>query len=152
MPLILGRFSAPQAIHSCFAHWLVGERRFLETAVRSSHFGLGANPMNLTLTTGLGHECPLHPLHLDSRNTGQPAPAGITVYGNNDFLTDRDGTGWLGWPFRWYFNAQCFPRGDDWPITESYFDVFGVPSMNEFTIAQTMAPASFVWGYLAARP
>jgi endoglucanase len=152
MPVILGFFSTPHVEELAWAHHLTGEPKYLETMVRACNYGLGANPMNVTLTTGLGHDWPRNPLHIDSRRTGQPAPEGITLYGNNDFPWEEEDGGWLTWPFKWFLNRECYPDGNTWPVAESYFDIYGAPSMNEFTVHQNLGPASYAWGYLAARP
>jgi endoglucanase len=43
------------------------------------------------------------------------------------------------------------PPSRTWPTHESYWDIFVVPSTNEFTIHQTIIPTAFYWGFLAAR-
>ena len=45
----------------------------------------------------------------------------------------------------------CYPHPKDWPVLETYWDVFWYPMMCEFTVWQTIAPNAYVWGYLAAR-
>ena len=149
MPLILGFFSTPHAVELARAHWLSGDAKYIEAMVRACGYGVGANPMNLSMTTGVGHRAVKHPLHLDSRWTGQPIFEGITVYGPFDFK--HHGHKKNTWAFKWFYSKQCFPSGWDWPVTESYFDTFGYPTVNEFTMHQTMGPTSYVWGYLAAR-
>jgi endoglucanase len=43
------------------------------------------------------------------------------------------------------------PPSRTWPAHESYWDIYTVPSSNEFTIHQTIIPTAFYWGFLAAR-
>ena len=50
--------------------------------------GVGANPVNLCYTTGLGWKSPRHPLQIDHRITGQEPPAGLTVGGPMDNAID----------------------------------------------------------------
>jgi endoglucanase len=155
MPMILGFFSTPQCGEAVRAHYLTGDQRFLDAAILGCNFGLGANPMNIVLTTGLGANPVRHPLHIDSRCSGQKAPDGLVLYGLNDYVAEierGDYGGYLTWPFKWFFDKQCTPKGSSWPVNESYFDVGAVPSMCEFTVHQNLGPAAYVWGYLAARP
>lgn len=149
-PLFLGFFStAHGAVELVRAHYLTNERKYLTAAVAACQFQAGANPNNMTYTTGLGANPPRNPLHLDSRRTGQPAPEGLTVYGNFDFV-GWPNMDWALWPLKYYLNAACRPAASEWPIPEAYFDIFLYPAINEFTV-DVWAPNVLVWGYLAAR-
>lgn len=147
-PMFIGFFSTPDAIELCRAHFLTGKREYLAGAVQACLFSAGANPLNMTYTVGLGQNWPKNPLHLDSRRSGQPAPIGLTVYGNLDYVRWND-EGNL-WPMKWYLDQACTPSAYEWPIAESYFDIFLWPITNEFTV-DVWAPNVFVWGYLGAR-
>jgi endoglucanase len=138
-------------MESCWAHYLTGDKKYLETALRAVNFGAGANPANLVFTTGVGQTPVRYPLHLDSHFTGQPAPEGLTLYGIGDWKYWGQGNGFFDWGFKWVFSKQCTPNAYEWPVTEAYFDVFGFPSMNEFTVNGPMERTCFIWGYLAAR-
>jgi endoglucanase len=151
MPNILGFWTSPTVMESCWAHFLTGEAKYLETALRACNYGAGANPANLVFTTGVGQTPVRHPLHLDSHYTGQPAPEGLTLYGPADWKYWGQGNTFFDWGFKWFFSRQCTPNAYEWPVTEAYFDVFGFPSMNEFTVMGPMERTCFVWGYLAAR-
>ena len=35
---------------------------------------------------------------------------------------------------------------------ESYFDIYVVPQMNEYTVNGTISPSAYTWGILASRP
>lgn len=130
------------------AHYLTGEAKYLAGAVTASNFSAGANPMNMTLTTGLGHVCPLHPLHIDSRRSAQPAPAGLTVFGPTDpALHTRN----VDWAHKWRLGPTMVPDSRTWPVTEFYVDIYKWPAMCEYTVQQTLGPTSYHWGYLAAR-
>jgi endoglucanase len=139
-----GFYTVPADRAVARAHALTGKAVYLEALIRSSQFSAGANPMNMTMTTGLGHDYPRNPLHVDTRSTGQPAPSGITVYGPLDLgasmesVLDR-------------LQKECVPPALEWPVTETYFDVWTWVPVNEYTVHETMGPTSYVWGYLAAR-
>ena len=127
-------------------HFLTDEVRYLRAAVLACQTGLGANPLNLCYTTGLGHASPAHPLHVDSLVSGQPPPPGLTVFGPIDSRKmKQDWAEKIIAPF-------CHPRPPDWPIIECYWDVFWYPLVCEYTIQLPMARNAYTWGYLAARP
>ena len=125
------------------AHLLTGQQKYLEAVVLACQMGLGANPLNLCYTTGLGHRWPGNPLHLDSRHTGQQPPEGLTVFGPVD-PTGNDAF------IKTVIRPFCFPSPEQWPIVEAYWDVFWYPMMCEFTIHHPMSYNAYTWGYLAA--
>ena len=128
--------------------WLLtGESKYLAGAVRACQFACGANPDNRALTTGLGPDPVRFPLHVDSQITGQPAPAGITVYGMSDPVENY---AFDAWAHTWYLQKMT-PPSRAWPTHESYWDIWLVPSSNEYTIHQTIIPTAYYWGFLAAR-
>jgi len=146
----IGYLSTPEMIGAVLPHaWLLThDPKYLAGAVRACQFSAGANPDNRALTTGLGPDPVRFPLHIDSWVTGQPAPAGITVYGISD---PAENYGFDGWAHTWYLQKMV-PGSRTWPAHESYWDIYLVPSSNEFTIHQTIIPTAFYWGFLAARP
>lgn len=146
-PLFMTFYSEADARELARAHFLTGAPKYLAGVVQATQFQSGANPANMTYTTGLGANPIRHPLHLDSRRTGQPAPAGLTVYGNFDFVGWTD---WSKWVIDYYLGAATTPTATAWPIPEAYFDIFLYPSTNEFTV-DAWDKNVFVWGYLAAR-
>ena len=127
------------------AHYLTGDSRYLAAAVAACGFGCGANPDNLCYTTGLGIRNVVYILHHDSRITGQPAPAGITVAGPQNLrFSDRDG-------FIPYLRHDRFwPGVYAWPAAESYFDAYRIAPENEYTVQGNIGPNLYNWGYLAA--
>jgi endoglucanase len=145
----IGYLSTPEMIGAILPHaWLLtGEKKYLAGAVRSCQFSAGANPDNQALTTGLGPNPVRFPLHIDSWVTGQPAPAGITVYAISD---PAENYGFDNWAYTWFLQKMV-PPARTWPANESYWDIFLVPSSNEFTIHQTIIPTAYYWGFLAAR-
>ena len=150
-PQFLGFYSVPHGGVSLLrAYTLTHDTKYLAGAVRACLFPGGANPNNMVYTSGVGANPIRHPLNLDSRLTGQPAPVGITVYGNVDLARWGDQT-WITWPITYYLGAVSKPSPPEWPTAEAYFDVFFMPALNELTMDQTMGPNAYVWGYLAAR-
>ena len=148
-PLIISSHAAPRGLGLCRAHFLTGDKRYLEWAIKSSQFSVGSNPMNLVMTTGLGNRPARHPLYLDMKYMAKrEPPPGITLYG----IKDPKFGGW-SWAFTWVLKHRnnCFPDFQQWPLSEFYFDVYAWAMQNEFTVQQSMAPAVYVWGYLAAR-
>ena len=146
-PAFGGALSVPDCVHAIYAHILTGDVNYLKAVILASQTGAGANPLNMSYTTGVGHKYPKNPLHIDSRVSLQDAPAGITVLGPVDYTA-------LGESDLYYHKVAgkyCYPEINKWPVIESYWDVFWYPMMCEFTIQNNIAPNAFVWGYLAAR-
>jgi len=129
------------------AHFLFGDDKYLKTLLRSTLYSAGANPMNLVLTTGLGENCVQHPLHEDTRHTGQPAPIGLTVCGPGEIPVFAKPGSDMGERL----NKECTPAGVEWPSAESYFDVYGWDLQNEYVVDRNIGPSAYIWGYLASR-
>ena len=130
------------------AYYLTGDEKYLAGAVASCNYSVGANPMNMTMTTGVGYDYPRAPLHVDSRHSGQEAPSGLTVYG--PFDTSLTG-GMYDWAYTWILRTTMTPAAHTWPPQEFYVDVYKWPPMNEYTVPQTIAVTAYTWGFLAAR-
>jgi endoglucanase len=145
-----GYFTTPGMISQVLprAHALFGEEKYLKGVVRACNFSLGANPDNMTFTTGVGHRSPRSPLHITSRSTGQPAPVGLTMYGSSDPARRDEFNEWV---HKWFIGKTMVPDSYSWPATEFYVDFYLWPMMNEFTIHQNLGPTSYYWGYLMAR-
>jgi hypothetical protein len=141
-----GFYTTPDAVEAARAHFLTNDAKYLRGVVQATQFQSGANPTNMTFTTGLGANPIQNPLKLDSRLTGQKAPVGITVYGPRD----SDWEDWSRWVFDYYLNKELVPALSEWPVPETYFDIYLHPSTNEYTV-DVWAPNVYVWGYLAAR-
>ena len=131
------------------AHYLTGDKKYLRGAVRAANFSAGANPENMTYTVGVGERHPQHPLHLDTRVTGQAAPAGITVYGQSD---PAENYAFNNWVYPYFLDKTLVPNPHTWPAAEAYVDLPIWPATTEFTVTQSLGPTSYYWGYLAARP
>ena len=147
----LGYYSAPEMIVGPVLprlYALTGEEKYLRAALVAANPSSGANPSNLSYTTGVGHQYPQAPLHLDSRVTGQTPPRGITVYGPSD---PQANFGFNNWVHQWHLQ-EMVPDSRSWPSAESYVDLYKWPAMNEYTVHQQLRPTSFYWGFLAARP
>jgi endoglucanase len=127
------------------AHHLTGEPRYLAAALQATQYAVGANPRNMTMTTGLGHDYPRFPLHVDSRNAGLPTPPGIVVYGPH--VPSRA----PGYVRQWSLQNNIVPDVSQWPAAEAYIDLGNWVEMNEYTVHQTIGPTAYYWGYLAAR-
>jgi endoglucanase len=146
-PIGWGGLGAPNSTTLLRAHALTQDPKYLQAAVLSTQFALGANPENMTYTTGLGQRSPQHPLLIDQRVLGRTPPPGITVYGPIDSVEYAD-----LWSTKWIKGESgIYPPIGDWPTTESYFDLLLSPATAEFTVMQTIAPSAYTWGYLAAR-
>ncbi|WP_051560375.1 glycoside hydrolase family 9 protein [Marinobacterium jannaschii] len=141
-----GMLSTPGTLTLVRSHYLTGKQRYLKAALASASFGAGANPLNMTFTTGTGINSPRNPLHHDSRVSAQPAPPGITV--NGPLELRHQVNYWTAKLFR----SVIFPAHSEWPVTEAYFDLYTFAPLTEFTVYTTMANNTYLWGYFAARP
>ncbi len=146
-PPLAGAFTVSDSINVLRAHYMTGDAKYLKAAVLACQAGAGANPLNMSYTTGLGWKSPLHPMHFDSRVTNQAPPPGITVLGPLDISLVG---GYDSEPYR-TLARYCYPESRQWPAMETYWDVYWYPIMCEFTVHQTIGPNAYAWGYLAAR-
>lgn len=146
-PLILSCNAAPWGQPLCRAYALTKKREYLDYAVRTTLFSVGANPQNMTFTTRLGHRSPEFPLQCNTMAAHQPKPySGYTVYGLAALGPAPQ------WVTQWHIPPTAHaPAIDTWPIEESYWDVECWPMVNENTVHQSMSTAVYVWGFLAAR-
>lgn len=145
-----GFYSVPETITGPLlprAYLLTGDQRFLRGALHAAHFSAGANPLNKTFTTGVGHDFPRNPLHIDSRMSGKAAPDGITIYGPMDPAADY---GFNEWVHKWHL-GDMHPPSRTWPAAEWHVDIFLWPAMSEYTVHQTFRPTAYAWGFLASR-
>ncbi|MFK8183874.1 MAG: glycoside hydrolase family 9 protein [Phormidesmis sp.] len=135
---------APKGVDILQAHALTGDAKYLLAGINSTQFALGANPDNMTFTTGMGDRSPQNPLIIDQRVTGQNPPPGITLYGPADFRFYND-----YWTL-FEIADNTFPSPWEWPAVENYFDIYSYPIGAEFTV-DYMLSSAYTWGYLAAR-
>ena len=141
-----GVFSTPDGVSLARAHYLTGHEKYLRTLILATQHGAGANPLNMSYTTGIGAKSPEHPLHIDARMTDQPPPPGLTVFGPLGF---KEGKGKWGQSLA---NPFLYPPFDHWPTTEAYWDIPSYGAMSEYTVHNTMIRNAYAWGYLAAAP
>ncbi|MGL5810824.1 MAG: glycoside hydrolase family 9 protein [Nocardioides sp.] len=143
-----GSHGAPQAVTLVRAHLLTDEERYLKATLDASLYGAGANPMNLTMTTGVGANPVKNPHYADLSALGGVAPpSGITVYGPLDLAESRA----AGDDVHEIFDGIAEPAWHVWPTTAAFFDSAWDYWMSEFTIMQTIGPNAYVWNYLAHR-
>ncbi len=146
-----GFYSVPGAIQLCRAHALVSNDKYINDALLACNYPLGANPMNVSFTTGVGSNWVKNPLHVDSRTTGQEPPAGITVYGQVDHNYYKSiNNRYFTWGTA-AVNEVTIPSVWEWPVNEAFWDIFVFAAYNEYTIHETLGPVSYIWGTLAAR-
>ncbi len=134
------------------AYLLSENKKYLQTIVKAGDFGMGANPLNSSFTTGMGARF-LYQWDEEAIITNENFATGIGVYGPipfklKDGLPDRS----FFWnkPFVNYVNSIVHPPLQDWPVYETYFELFKYPAMNEFTVMENMADQAYRWGLLVA--
>ncbi|MFT5472737.1 MAG: endoglucanase [Kiritimatiellia bacterium] len=144
VPLGKGVVSTPQVLSILRAHALSGDKRYLRAALMATQCGAGANPLNLSFTTGVGKRWPQQPLHINARMMKSAAPTGLTVFGPLDINHFGNHMGFE------LIERFVYPPLKQWPVMECYFDVYMFPAMCEFSVHETIAKNVFAWGYLAA--
>ena len=125
------------------AHFLSGDVKYLKGAVDGAQFQGGANPDNVSFTTGIGPRDPDNVLFEDGISAGVEPPKGISIYGPVD-LSEFD-----HWALD-LFRGKMSPQPEAWPTSEGFFDVARYVAGAEYTVTETIAPTAYSWGYLAA--
>ena len=147
-PIHWGFYGAFHPTTLIYAHHVLGRSEHLEAILTEVSFLTGGNPMNRTYTVGLGHE-PVHwAFHLDSLNSGQPSPKGITVLGQFDHRLP-----WYRnhWSITWVYRLTVVPKTPRWPTNEFYIDTGNIPDVHEYMPNNPMGSVTLAWGYLAGR-
>lgn len=138
-----GNLSTPQAIDLLRAWRLTGETRYRRAAVLTTQLMVGANPDNVAYTTGLGDRSVRHAFFQDTEVLGQAPPPGLTIYGPADMVLNKD-----YWAVTlmapWYT-----PASTAWPTVESILDVSFCHMIMEYTLQDSLAPTTYVFGSLA---
>ncbi|MEL7240253.1 MAG: glycoside hydrolase family 9 protein, partial [Planctomycetota bacterium] len=117
-PLLGGFASAPKGRIMSVAHVLTGEDKYLAATIGSTMASVGANPKNMTFTTGLGHAWPEFPMQVDRDVRGEPvAWPGQTLYG----LHDQEFQPLPDWVTTWVATPETTePAPTDWPVMVSF--------------------------------
>ncbi len=142
-----GWFQSIQMVHpAVIAHALAidpaQQDALLAALVLEADYGLGRNPMNTVLMTGLGSRH-VDRIYTTGRNDGVPGVhPGHTPYMNagpwgNNFMSDP----------MWYAK-KGYPVWDQWPHGEALWPAPYCFSNNEFTPQQTMRGKMLLLGYL----
>lgn len=147
-PLFGFFYSVPLAVDLVRAHYLTGDNKYLAGIVQACLFPGGANPMNATFTVGVGADWPHNPLKVDARITGQTTPLGQTVFGPVDYLHWQDG--FHVWPMNSLLKDVTTPGPYEWPVPESFYDIWIYVAQDEYTV-EGFGQNAYVWGYLASR-
>jgi endoglucanase len=153
MPMLVGQQTTPMVLEGAVGYVLARSKdparaeRYLAGLYTTADYFLGANSQNMTWVTGLGPRQPKHPLHMDAwyNGRGKPHP-GIVVYG--PWRKDKD-AGVGPWDKDWA-SKTVYPKVDDWPGNERWFDSAPCPWTNEFTVHQNLAPSAAFFGILAS--
>ncbi|MGL4491148.1 MAG: glycoside hydrolase family 9 protein, partial [Rhizobiaceae bacterium] len=123
------------------AHLLTGDVKWHEAMISATQFMLGANPTNMTYTTGIGINPPREMMDLDADGMGSGPRPGISIYG---LYNPREGGNWWeqytqgSTPFQW-----------GTPVNETFIGWRAIPQLGEFTVQQGITNATVLWGYLA---
>jgi endoglucanase len=127
------------------AYALTKDPDYLKAMIGAAQFGLGANPLNMSFTTGVGTNTPREIMDLDADTTGQDARPGITVYGAIDYWKYGDIGWWLG-----QTGDSIQPNAYGAPVYESYQGWQAIAPLGEFTVMQSISKSALLWGMIAA--
>ncbi len=120
-----------------------GEAHYRQAAVLATQLTTGANPDNLAYTTCIGERAVTNAFFQDIEVLAQPPPPGITIYGPADMKYNGK-----HWSVK--LTAPWFtPEPKAWPTTESLLQVSFCHMMMEFTLQDSLAPSTYVFGSLA---
>jgi len=139
-------------------HHITNNNEYRRVASYNLDYTLGANPMGLSWTTGIGWAYPVpiqHGISRDVLTLDEPIP-GITIYGP---VSQPEGPTPLDMQLLWgmdvgntvvYFinpNGKYHPKNV--PLLRRWMaHPSKLVSQNEFTVFETMSPTIFVLGYL----
>ncbi len=117
----------------------------LDALYLEADWGLGRNPLNMVLMTGLGSRH-VTDIYTSGRNDGVPGVhPGHTPYMN----AEPWGEGFMADPKGWY-GGRGYPAWEHWPHGEALWRARYCYSNNEFTPQQTMGGKTALLGYLYA--
>jgi len=140
-----------QGITACqrliYAYELTKKRYYLDAVALNADWHCGANPISQTFLTRMGYRHPNRPeiswfLYLDRTESERIGDTimGIPIYG-------------FGPPIRTYPGDPNDKGKPGWPLWRSWRDIWGnyAEIYSEFTISQTVGPASATYAYLYAQ-
>jgi hypothetical protein len=163
-PIHNGQATTPWITAAMVAHKVTGSQDYLNACYFTGDYFLGGNQMNYTWLTGLGHQHPIHILHVDSREDD--------IYGNIpgvppysprvlcDWMSYQGNNCEYGGPWDndfFLLDGRIYPpyhnnNGEtQWPVHELWFDQYTSPPGAEFTIHQTIGPAAAAYGFLSGK-
>lgn len=135
----------PDAVALVRAHRATKDEKYLKAIVLTCQHGAGANPLNLSYTTGVGTNYQQNMVHEDYYVSSQALPPGLTVNGPRN---PRDPAPANHAPTVKSFARAIYPDMKTWPTLECYFDLGVFSPMSEYTVHRNIAPNAYAWGYL----
>ena len=148
IPTLVGAATTPKNLPLIAAYHISRNHEFLDYQYTTCDYFLGGNPLNMTWITGLGDRHPKEVMHLDSWfiHEGKEMVPGIVPYGPHHY-----GTGDFNGPWDYLFGLNTtYPDASEWPVHELWFENRYCPITNEYTVRQTIGPASAAYGFLCS--
>ncbi len=139
-----GRLSVPQSTTLIRVYRLTGNKAYYDATIASTMIGTGANPSNISYTTGVGSEYVKVVLHVDSLRREIAPPLGLTVMGPMEQRLLKN-----YWAMK-FVKPYVYPVWQTWTTTDAFWRVPIMARTREYTIHGTLAPNIYVWGCLAA--
>jgi hypothetical protein len=150
MPMLIGHLTTPLVLPVAVATKLEPDDsdKYWNCLYTTADYFLGTNSLNMTWATGLGPRHPREVFHMDAWYNGKGKfHPGIVPYG--PWIKAKD-EGQGPWDHDWA-NKTVYPKIDQWPGGERWFDNRGGVLNSEFTVHQNSGPAAAIFGILAGR-
>jgi len=154
--LWLGESSTPDMISVIVAHYLTGDPDMLNYLYTTSDYYNGGNPLNITWIAGAeeigADKVTQEVLASDTKAIKALVPGlsgsipGTIVYG---ISINTAWTGTNAAQQNTLYPSSAFGQPVNWPAHEVYFDNGRCVETNEFTVHQTMGPATATYAYLS---
>ena len=122
---------------------MTGNEDYLKAMLGHISFSFGGNAINTSFTTGFGKYVETA-LVVDSRNTGQNPPPGITVLGPHEISNNID-----HWMYEYHIRDLMYPQLEAWPNVDGYTPIFIFSNLSEYTVDGNIGPMMFYLGYLS---
>lgn len=136
------------ALDLCKGYALTRNSVYMQALQHDANFVLGCNPLGRSWITGIGDLTPELILHRQLLIEGRTnIPAGYHIYG--PFAKSSE-SAWYGTHYEAFW-TNLYPATMNYPSMRAYVASEWMAGMNEFTVAETLAPSycAFAYAHLA---
>lgn len=150
-----GQGTTPWVMPAIIAWEVTKNQKYLKAVYSTCDYMLGGNQLDMTWITGVGKKYPTQVFNIDwwyNKKGIKEIVPGIIPYGPTsdcDWMHGKNGDcDAHGWWDSDYAHSKCYPNKNLWPVHERWYDNRYAPPSSEYTVHQTTAPATAVYGYL----